>query len=130
MVIFTLPSLGAGGPVLIMRSTAVSFSAWLPGDRDWLMMLPACTVVLCCSVTLPSLSSALVISILATSSVFPVRGGTVTSDCLSPDSSGPRLTTMLTEEPGSTTEPASGSWDITKPFGTVSLFSPRTSPSL
>jgi hypothetical protein len=99
-------------PLETTRFTAEPASTAVPADGLSLMTLPEGTVVLDCVVTVPTVSPAAVIALLAAAWVLPTTFGTAIA---------PLETTRFTAEPASTAVPADGLSLMTVPEGTVVL---------
>ena len=99
-------------PLETTRFTAEPASTAVPADGLSLMTLPEGTVVLDCVVTVPTVSPAAVIALLAAAWVLPTTFGTDTL---------PLETTRFTAAPGDSALPAVGLSLMTLPLGTVVL---------
>ncbi|HEX9140505.1 MAG TPA: hypothetical protein VF848_12000 [Steroidobacteraceae bacterium] len=75
----TFGTLTDAGPLLTVRFTAAPLATLVPAAGIWLMTLPAATVALLAIVTVPSVSPAPVIAVVAIAWVSPTTFGTVTA---------------------------------------------------
>src|SRR6186997_529362 len=101
-----------GSPDETTSATALPVVTCVPPTGVWLITEPAGTVVLDAVVTVPTVSPALVIAVVAAACVRPTTFGVAT--CGTPDE-----TTSATALPVATCVPPDGVWLITDPAGTV-----------
>jgi hypothetical protein len=122
----TLGTVAEAGPELTVRFTAEPEATLVPATGLCLITLPEGTVTLLAVLTVPSVSPAPVIALVAAACVRPTTLGTDTD-------AGPLLTVKFTAEPEATLVPATGLWLITLPEGTVALLAvvmvPTVSPA-
>src|SRR5262249_56106788 len=97
----TLGTVTCGGPLDTTRFTALPVTACAPLAGDWLITDPFGTVVLEAVVTMPTMSPAFVIAVVAAACAWPTTLGTVTSG-------GPLETTRSTALPVTTCAPPAG----------------------
>src|ERR1700719_2046033 len=119
-------TLGTGtcaGPVDTTRFTAVPGFSSVPANGLSLITFPAATVPLDCGVTVPTVSPAAVIALVAAACVNPTTLGTATC-------AGPVDTTRFTAVPKFSSVPANGLSLITCPAATVPLDCGVTVPTV
>ena len=112
-----------GGPDETTIDTALLTATCVPAAGFWLITDPAGTVVLDAVVTVPSVSPAPVIAVVAAACVWPTTFGVATCG-------RPLETTSATAVPVATCVPAVGTWLMTDPDGTVVLDAVVTVPSV
>src|SRR3954468_15907945 len=110
----TLGALTCGKPVDTVSATALPTTTSAPAAGDWLMTVPAGTVMLEVMVIAPTVRPTFVNALDALACGWPVTRGTAT--CGRPDE-----ITSATALPTTTSAPAAGFWLITEPDGTVML---------
>ena len=101
------------------RFTALPGATCAPADGDWLITWPAGTVLLYCSLTVPTVRPATASVSSATERWSPTTSGTDTS-------SAPIETVSATGLPSGTSVLAAGVWSITSSAGTVLLYAYET----
>ena len=112
-----------GRPLETTSDTALLIATCVPAAGVWLITDPAGTVVLDAVVTVPSVSPAPVIAVVAAACVWPTTFGVATCG-------RPLETTSATAVPVATCVPAVGTWLMTDPDGTVVLDAVVTVPSV